>query len=59
MVKLKYKDISWTKKEFNQLLKVGDVIYVKKISDKNYSLKQLPKVNGGNRCNGSLYRSEF
>jgi len=28
-------------------LKVGDIIYVKKISDKNYSLKQLPKVNGG------------
>ena len=35
------------KKEFNQLLKVGDIIYVKKISDKNYSLKQLPKINGG------------
>ena len=29
------------------MLKVGDIIYVKKISDKNYSLKQLPKVNGG------------
>src|SRR6056300_1273222 len=45
--KIEFKDISWTKKEFNQLLKVGDIIYVKKISDKNYSLKQLPKVNGG------------
>jgi len=42
-----FKDISWTKKEFNQLLKVGDIVYVKKIDDKNYSLKQLPKVNGG------------
>src|SRR5210317_551592 len=45
--KIKFKDISWTKKEFDKLLKVGDIIYVKKISDKNYSLKQLPKVNGG------------
>ena len=45
--KIEYKDISWTKKDFDQLLKVGDIIYVKKIDDKNYSLKQLPKVNGG------------
>ena len=45
--KIEFKDISWTKKEFNKLLKVGDIIYVKKISDKNFSLKQLPKVNGG------------
>ena len=44
---IKFKDISWTKKEFDQLLKVGDVIYVKKINNKNYSLKQLPKINGG------------
>jgi penicillin-binding protein 1A len=42
-----FKDISWTKKEFNKLLKVGDIIYVKKVEDKNYSLKQLPKINGG------------
>jgi penicillin-binding protein 1A len=45
--KIEFKDISWTKKEFDQLLKVGDIVYVKKISDKIYSLKQLPKVNGG------------
>ena len=44
---IEFKDISWTKKEFNQLLKVGDIIYVKKISEKKYSLKQLPKINGG------------
>ncbi len=44
---IKFEDISWTKKEFSQLLKVGDIIYVKKINDKNYSLKQLPKINGG------------
>ncbi|MDA9629716.1 PBP1A family penicillin-binding protein [Candidatus Pelagibacter sp.] len=45
--KIKFKDISWTKKEFNQLLKIGDIVYVKKINENNYSLKQLPKVNGG------------
>ena len=43
---IEYKDISWTKKEFDQLFKIGDVIYVKKISQNKYSLKQLPKVNG-------------
>ena len=45
--KIEFKDISWTKKDFDQLLKVGDIIYVKKIEDKIYSLKQLPKINGG------------
>ena len=42
-----YESISWTKKEFEELLKVGDVIYVKKIQNNKYELKQLPKVNGG------------
>ena len=41
-----YNDITWTKKEFNELLKPGDIIYVQKIEQNNYSLKQLPKVNG-------------
>ena len=45
--KIKFQDISWTKKEFNKLLKVGDIIYVKRINENTYSLKQLPKVNGG------------
>ncbi len=44
---IQFKDISWAKKEINQMLKLGDIIYVKKIEGKNYSLKQLPKVNGG------------
>ncbi len=44
---IKYKDISWTKKEFSKLLKPGDIIYVKNIKENIYSLKQLPKVNGG------------
>ena len=41
-----YGSISWTKKEFDELFKEGDVIYVKKIKDNKYELKQLPKVNG-------------
>ncbi len=44
---IEYQDISWTKKEFDELFKTGDIIYVEKIKDKNFSLKQLPKVNGG------------
>ena len=42
-----YEDIAWTKKEFSQLLKVGDIIYVEKIKGNNFSLKQIPKINGG------------
>ena len=43
---IEYKNISWTKKEFDELLKPGDVIYTKKIKDNFYSLQQLPLVNG-------------
>ena len=43
---IRYNDITWIKKEFDELFKIGDVIYVKKIKDKEYSLKQLPIVNG-------------
>ena len=43
---IKYNDISWTKKEFNEIFEIGDVIYVKKIDEKFFSLKQLPKING-------------
>ena len=35
------------KKDFNEILKVGDIIYVKQISENNFSLKQIPKINGG------------
>ena len=44
---IEYKDISWTKKDFKDLLKKGDVIYVKNINKNNFSLEQLPKINGG------------
>jgi penicillin-binding protein 1A len=45
--KINYKDISWTRKEFKELFKHGDIIYVKKIENDIFSLKQLPKINGG------------
>ena len=44
---IQYKDISWTKKEFRELFKIGDIIYVKKINKNFYTLEQLPKINGG------------
>ena len=44
---IEYKDITWTKKEFNELVKPGDIVYVKKLNENYYSLKQIPKINGG------------
>ncbi len=44
---IEYQSISWTKKEFNKLLKLGDIIYVKNLRENIFNLQQLPKVNGG------------
>ncbi len=44
---IEFKNISWTKKEFKDLIKPGDIIYTKHIKEKKYSLQQLPKINGG------------
>ncbi|WP_440933537.1 penicillin-binding protein 1A [Candidatus Pelagibacter sp.] len=44
---IEYQSISWTKKEFNKLLKPGDIIYVKNLRQNIFNLQQLPKVNGG------------
>ncbi len=44
---INYNDITWTKKELEDLIRPGDIIYVKKINQKEYSLKQIPKINGG------------
>ena len=44
---IKYENISWTKKEFKDILKIGDVVYVKNIKDNIFALRQLPLVNGG------------
>ena len=42
-----YKNISWTKKEFKDLFKVGDIIYVENLNNNEFALRQLPEVNGG------------
>ena len=44
---IKYENISWTKKEFNELFNVGDVVYVENIKNNVFALRQLPNVNGG------------
>ena len=44
---IEYKEASWINKEFDQSFKVGDIIHVQKIKENNYSLKQVPKINGG------------
>ena len=44
---ISHEDIIWTRKNLNQIFKVGDIIYVKKINQGNYSLKQVPLANGG------------
>ena len=46
--KIFFENLKWTrKKDFNDLLKVGDIIYVKKNKNNKWNLKQLPLVNGG------------
>jgi len=44
---IKYENISWIKKEFNEILEVGDVIYVENLKDNIFALRQLPIANGG------------
>ena len=44
---IKYKNISWIKKDFKEILKIGDVIYVENINKNIFALRQLPVVNGG------------
>ena len=42
-----FKNVGWTrKKSFEEILKVNDIIYVKNIKKKYWSLKQLPEING-------------
>ena len=45
--KIKFENLNWTRKNIDELLKVGDLVYVKKINQEDYELKQLPAVNGG------------
>ena len=44
---INHEDVNWTRKNLNQIFKIGDIIYVKKKNDGIYSLKQAPLANGG------------
>ncbi len=44
---IKYENISWIKKEFSEILKVGDIVYVENLEGNKFALRQLPLVNGG------------
>ena len=44
---IKYENSSWIKKEFSEILKIGDVIYVENLNSNIFSLRQLPLINGG------------
>jgi len=44
---IKYKDISWIKKDLDKTFKLGDIVYVKKIKKNLFNLKQVPQANGG------------
>ncbi len=42
-----FNNVTWTrKKSFDEILKLNDIIYVKKIKKNKWNLKQLPKING-------------
>ncbi len=44
---INFKNVSWIRKKgFEEILKPNDIIYVKKIKKDNWSLKQLPEING-------------
>ncbi len=46
--KIFFSGLKWTgKKNFKDLLNINDIIFVKKKSNENWILKQLPIVNGG------------
>ena len=44
---IKYKDMSWIKKDLDKTFKLGDIVYVKKIKKNLFNLKQVPKAKGG------------
>ncbi len=43
---IEFASINWTKKNFEDLFKEGDIIYAEKIKEDKFNLRQLPKVNG-------------
>jgi penicillin-binding protein 1A len=44
---INYENISWIKKDFKEIFKIGDVVYVENINKNIFALRQLPLANGG------------
>ena len=46
-IQIVFENLNWTnKKNFNELLEIGDLIFLKKNKKGNWDIKQLPLVNG-------------
>ena len=43
---IEFSSIDWTKKNFEEMFEVGDIIYAENINDNKFNLRQLPRVNG-------------
>ncbi len=43
---IEFSSIDWTKKNFENLFNIGDIVYVENIKNNKFNLRQLPKVNG-------------
>ena len=43
---IEFSSIDWTKKNFEEMFEVGDIIYAENIKDNKFNLRQLPRVNG-------------
>ena len=43
---IKFETLNWTRKNLDELFKLGDLVYVKKIKGNSFELKQLPQANG-------------
>ena len=44
--KIKFKDIVWNNKDWSSAFRKGDIIYVEKIKNNLFNLRQLPEANG-------------
>ena len=43
---IKFETLNWTRKNLDELFKLGDLVYVKNIKGNFFELKQLPQANG-------------
>ncbi len=44
--KIKFEDIAWNNKDWSSAFRKGDIIYVEKIKNNLFNLRQLPEANG-------------